>query len=317
VTYWLLALVVTATTFAAVVALLSAAVVAATPWILARSARYAPASRAALLLAARLLPSVAAVTAAFVIALPTFLWYEEANSGEHIGPTLAITSIAGAWFLLRGARTAWRAWRDTAAVVRGWERGSRPAPELGAAMPASAVTGTAAVVAVSGCVRPRLFVSQVVLDVCTPREVAAIVAHEAAHTDAFDNLKRVAICACPDAADPHGALEAAWSAAAEHAADAKVVAVRPDLALDLAQALIRVARLTTGPQAPLASALVEADGLASRVRRLVDPPLAEAAIAPRRWFVVALLAAAALAASAVAAAPDVHELVELAVQVLP
>ena len=64
-------------------------------------------------------------------------------------------------------------------------------------------------------------------------------------------------------------LDRAWSRAAEEAADAVAVAGNPGFALELAQALIRVARLAPTPQAPaLASAFYLGGSIESRVRRL-------------------------------------------------
>jgi hypothetical protein len=112
-------------------------------------------------------------------------------------------------------------------------------------------------------------------------------------------------------------LDRAWARAAEEAADAAVVAGDPGFAVELAQALIRVARLAPAPQAPvLASAFYLGGSIESRVRRLVEPvPTREANGTVTRSALAAV--AVAVAAAVLASASTVHRLIEAAVHSLP
>jgi beta-lactamase regulating signal transducer with metallopeptidase domain len=139
--------------------------------------------------------------------------------------------------------------------------------------------------------------------------------HECAHVSARDNVKRLLIRACPDVAGPPVVLERAWAAAAEEAADAVAARLSPAARLDLAQALIRVARLAVPQTPPLASAFYLGGSIESRVRRLADP-MPESPM-PRwsRYLVPVLLVASVFAIAA--AAPTVHAAMEAAVRLLP
>ena len=110
---------------------------------------------------------------------------------------------------------------------------------------------------------------------CTPRELAAIAAHESAHVHAQDNLLRLLFRLTPGAgmaarlAHP---IERAWIVAAEEAADER--AQSRDGGVQLASALTKVARLAaeSEPEALAVSTLIRGDNLSHRVRRLLESP---------------------------------------------
>jgi Zn-dependent protease with chaperone function len=313
--YWLLAGVAAFSAFAlfslagSLISHLAARVVAGGP------GRGGAASRARRLFALRMLPAFFALTASLGVALPIFLWFEERTTTESISVTLAAIAAAGVLLLARGFWRGASAWRSTARLVRDWQRRGRPVSGLAGSMPVLAIEEEFPLVAVAGLLRPRLFVAERVLRECTPSEVAAMVTHECAHVSAFDNVKRLLIRACPDMLGAPLPLERAWAAAAEEAADAAAARLSPSAPLDLAQALIRVARLAA-PRAPeLASAFYLGGSIDARVRLLVDPP---ADTGVRRWTRFILPGVGALAAIAVVlAAPSLHAAMEAAVRLLP
>jgi Zn-dependent protease with chaperone function len=160
--------------------------------------------------------------------------------------------------------------------VRGWKRHASPIHFEGIALPAFAVDESFPLVAIAGWLRPRLYVSRVVLESCTPAELAAIVAHEAGHVHSGDPWRLLFVRACPDVLGllPAGAaLASRWAEAAEEAADDHA-AISQARSLDLASALIRVARLAgsrTRGDLPL-TALYRGGGVATRVARILDRP---------------------------------------------
>jgi hypothetical protein len=312
--YWLLAAVSALSAFA-VAAIVGAALARLAGVLLARRVdRTAVLTRAQLLFAIRVLPMAAAATAAFAIALPIFLWFEERNTVEPLNRTLLVAACAGVFLLGRGLWRAAASWRASAQFVRAWQGCGRPVGGLTARMPVFAVDDAFPTVAVAGVLRPRLFIAERVLREFSAAEVAAMVAHECAHVSAYDNVKRLLMRACPDVLDA-APLERAWAAACEEAADARAAALHPSARLDLAQALVRVARLAA-PSAPeLASAFYLGGSIEHRVRRLIDPA---PAAAPSRSLRVALpLAVAVFAGAVVLAAPSLHALMEQAVRALP
>jgi Zn-dependent protease with chaperone function len=313
--YWLLAAVSSLSAFA-IFAVAGSLIARAAVEPLARmAARTSAAGRARALFRLRMLPGALAAVAAFAIALPIFLRFEARDTTESIGLTLGVLACAGAWLLVRGAWQAAAALVATRRVVADWQRRARPVTGLHATLPVYAVDETFPLVAVTGLLRPRLFVAERVLRECPVPEVAAMIAHECAHVSARDNGKLLLMRACPALFGAAARLEHAWSAAAEEAADAAVVLAAPSARLDLAQALIRVARLAAARGPELASAFYTGDGIAARVRLLVDPP---ADVPAARWPRFLVPAAAVLAAAGISsAAPSLHAAMEIAVRLLP
>jgi beta-lactamase regulating signal transducer with metallopeptidase domain len=108
---------------------------------------------------------------------------------------------------------------------------------------------------------------------CDADELAAMMAHEAAHVAARDNLTRLLFAGAPVvpfAARAFLQMESAWVAASEEAADD---AARRDerSAVALASALTKVARMASG-RVPLlhASAILSGSSVEHRVRRLLE-----------------------------------------------
>ncbi len=112
----------------------------------------------------------------------------------------------------------------------------------------------------------------------TPEEISAAVAHENGHLTARDNLKRGLLQACRDALliIPCGRLlDRSWSEASEEAADENAARQGKGVALDLASALVKIARIIPlggRPTMPAGVFLLgdeETKGIKSRVRRLI------------------------------------------------
>jgi len=313
--YWTLAVVSTLAAFAifALAGSLFARLCAAV--LEPRTRRNAPAARARLLFRLRILPGLCAVTAAFGVALPIFLWFEERGTTEPVSRLLGLVALAGVGVLLGGTWRAAAAWRATVRVLAGWQRRARVLDGLDVPLPAFAIEDPFPIVAVIGVLRPRLFVAERVLRECAPGEVDAMVRHECAHVSARDNLKRLIVRACPDLAGVARRIDRAWSAAAEEAADARAAGLDARTRLNLADALIHVARLAVPDTPPLASAFYLGGSIDDRVRRLVDPIVETgSSLWTRLGWLGALVT---LTAVIVVAAPAVHAFMEQAVRLLP
>jgi hypothetical protein len=293
----------------------------------------APADRAAGLLLVRALPVLVPALLVAGLVSPAFHLFEPRQSEEVAGRTLVALAAAGAGLLALGVGRGWRAVARTRRLLNAWTVGARTLEVPGSPVPALRIDWPVPLVATVGILRPRLVVARQVLDACTPEQLTAVVAHEAAHLAARDNLKRLFWRSCPDllALTATGRrMEHDWALAAEESADDRAARPATRRAIDLAEALVTVARLA--PPAPsiaetaLASPLIEASDLERRVRRLLGERRA-----PRRlvgWLVgarlVGLAAASAAVAGVLAAAgliaphwlADVQALVELAVATL-
>lgn len=314
-TFGLLTAAVTFCAFAVVATIGSMVVAWSAPALARRLEGYSPGARAAGLFRLRMMPGALAALVAFGGVLPTFLAYEPRDTQESIPATVLLLAALGGALLVRGAWRAAHAWRATRGVVRDWRRRGRRLDAFDTPLPVFAIEETFPTVAVVGVARPALFIAERVLRECPEDEVRAMLHHEYAHVTKRDNLKRFLMRGCPDFVGAD--LDRAWARAAEEAADAAVVAGDPGFAVELAQALIHVARLAPAPQAPaLASAFYLGGSIEARVRRLVQPvPARDShdALGRSALGAAALVAAAAMVASA----PAVHRLIETAVHALP
>jgi Zn-dependent protease with chaperone function len=274
------------------------------------------AARALFLL--RALPSLAATLFAAGVFLPSFLILEPRRTTEPVGPGLLLLAGAGLLPLVAGAVRGIVACRATGRLARRWLQGAERVP-LAAALPVFRIREARPLVALVGTRRARVFVASRVLEALSADELEAVVVHEQSHLAARDNLKRLLLRACPDLlvfGPLARRLEREWVHASEIAADAAAVRPGSAQALDLAAALVKVARLLPGAEEPtlLTSALHGGDEVASRVRRLVDPMHA-AASSRALWplGLAGLLAFAAVIACAPGLLATVHAATEAAV----
>ncbi len=192
------------------------------------------------------------------------------------------------------------------------------------------------IIAVVGAIRPRLFIANHVLDSLSEEELAAAIAHEYGHLAARDNFKRSVMRVSRAALliIPCGrSLDRAWSEASESAADEHAAQKSSLVALNLASALVRIARMIPKGQRQVVPIGVSAflvgvedsPGVKVRVRRLVelsatDPSLLVSNASVIRfvpWFVLTLIVVVGVTIESrpqVLAA--VHSLVEHVVAVL-
>jgi Zn-dependent protease with chaperone function len=126
-----------------------------------------------------------------------------------------------------------------------------------------------------------LFIATHVLESLSEEELAAAIAHEYGHLAAGDNFKRsvMRISRAALLIIPCGrSLDRAWSEASESAADEHAAQESSFVALNLASALVRIARMIPKGQRQVMPAAVsafligseDAPGVKVRVRRLVE-----------------------------------------------
>jgi len=283
-----------------------ASLTVATAWPMVATGRGSASVVARRLFRARMAPSVAGLAAAMLV-LAAYARWEPRVDAEPVGRLALATATAGVVLVGAALVRAARALRYSRDVQRALVRASGVTlPAL--PLPAFLIESRFPIVAVVGLLMSRLFVARRVIEVCTPEEFDAVVAHEHAHARAHDNLRRLAMTAAPDllALLPAGRrLQDAWTAAAELAAD-EWAARRTSGGLHLAAALVKVARLAVTPAPPLtASTLFEGQPITERVRRLLDPP-ATPVHAQGPTGLRAIAALLLLLAAAVAALPAVY-----------
>ena len=258
-----------------------------------------PARRARALFALRLFPAAASTLAILLYFVPAYLALEPFGSGETVGlPLVGVACVAGA-LLAAAAGRGLRTWQETRRLSRVLAQGAEPITLPGVAIPAYRIRHPFPVVTVLGVRRPRLYVAEQVLSDLDDAERAAVIEHELAHVASHDNLRHWLMRACPDllALFPAGdALLRSWLAATEEAADEAAARRTPGAALDLADALVKVARLVPRDQPAFVPALAlhNGDDIARRVGRLLQG--SASAEAPQRagWALAGLLLLVAL-----------------------
>ncbi|MDQ3168796.1 MAG: M56 family metallopeptidase [Acidobacteriota bacterium] len=298
-----------------------AAFIVASPLFRSHARPFAPGHAGALALC-RLLPAMLAIALTAFVLGPGYFEHEQRTEAEGAGYALFALATGGLLVLMASLARVARAMARTSALKRAWLAEARPVDVPSAGMPAFALDLPFPLVAVLGVLRPRLFISRVVLSACSSAELRAILQHEHAHVMRRDNAVRMLMDASPDLLGftrlPR-AIADAWHQAVEHRAD-DAAAER----LDLASALVKVARIATAsPAIELpASALYRGEGSASigtRVRRLVDTeteprPRWMAAVAGSAVALGAIVFAVALTGAASRAA---HAVLEATVSFLP
>ncbi len=276
------------------------------------------------LLLLKLAPGVVALFFTFVVFLPAHWRFEPEGAEESAGYTLVALGILGALTLALAARRAVRDATITRRVERGWrERASGPTALAGGRLPVYGLPDASPIISLAGLLRPRVFVARPVIEAFTSDEMEVSLAHELAHRDTRDNLKRLLVACSPDLLRiwPAGrALEGRWRAEVEFAADDRAVDGEESRAVALASALIKVARLSPAAVAAgSSSAFFDGTLLSARIDRLLASRDAAPAPPTTSAWRVALGAAATCAAvlAAEAAWFGVHLATEGLVRLLP
>jgi hypothetical protein len=282
-------------------------------------------SRAEGLFLLRLLPMILGLVVTIGIGWSAFMTFEPRDTTESVGIVIGLAGSFGACLILSGVTRMWLAWHATQSIVEGWRSSATPIDLPGAEVPVFRLDSPLPIVSIVGVRHPRLFVAGTVLHHCTPSQIEAIVAHESSHVAAGDNFRRLLL---RGSADPlafvsiGGDIERAWADATEEAADDSAVGEHAVARCELADALVRVARLASGRSlADVAGATLSRGLVAHRVHRLLAGD--RAAGRSPSWLTATRILAygAPIVATLCVLHPtslrDVHEAVEVLQRVLP
>lgn len=248
-------------------------------WRLTRAwtARWPARTRAEILFVLRIAPPVLGLLAVGFFFLPAYFNYEPHATNEVVSPKLAALALVSAFGVIFAAARCGRALWATRALSKAWLASATEITLPGVHVPAFRLVHSFPVIAVVGTRKPRLFIAEQVLESLSEEELAAAIAHEQGHLKARDNLKRGLLRACRDALmlPWGGSLDRSWSETAEAAADEYAARTSSQVALNLASALVRIARMVPAggrAQIPVAAFLVgdEMRGIKARVRRLIE-----------------------------------------------
>jgi Zn-dependent protease with chaperone function len=274
------------------------------------------------LLLVRLFPAAAATLFVVIVFLPAHLRFEPSDSDESFGGLLLALSVLA-------LANIWRAAARAATVSGAALRTTRAVATLPSAIPAAGIDAYEVEqfsgLSLAGVFRTRILVGTDARRVLTRDELEVALAHEHAHRASRDNVARCAMFCAPDFfgwTPTARALEQRWRAEAECRADSRAVAGDERRAVQLASALVKVARLANGGHSGLASPVWstfhEPMLLEARVRRLVSGE-ALSARSPRLTRSIVLTSVLALAwlGFSPVAAEQIHRATEALVHLLP
>ena len=258
-----------------------ASLAAAAGWrLLERPAsRYSARTRAEILFLMRISPPALAIIAVVAFLVPSFLTYEPHSTTEVVSKKLAALALLSAGGVGLAVWRGVRSWLATKTLLRKWLATAEQIRLSHVGIPTFRIRHPFPIIAVVGTIRPRLFIAQHVLHTLSDEELIAAIAHECGHLTARDNLKRSVLRACRDAlmVVPCGrSLDRAWAETAECAADEHAAQQSAATALDLASALVKIAKMVPmGSHAamPVAAFLVgneETRGVNARIGRLLE-----------------------------------------------
>jgi Zn-dependent protease with chaperone function len=234
-------------------------------------------TRAEILFALRVSPPALALISVGLFLVPSYIGYEPYSTSEVVSTKLAVlamvSAVGVAFALWRGLRS----WFATRSLLREWLATAEKIRLDGISTPTFRIRHPFPIIAVVGTIRPRLFVAEHVLQTLSAEEMKAAIAHECGHLAARDNLKRSLLRACRDALMivPCGrSIDRAWSENAEAAADEHAAGRGSAVALNLASALIEIARMVPAgakPSMPAGAFILgdEKHGVMGRVNRLL------------------------------------------------
>jgi hypothetical protein len=269
----------------------------------------------------RILPFALGIGVVLGLCVPSYLWFEPHATAERVGVgCLALVFFGAASWLVSVARVS-RAMVAASRCQQLWKETGHEDRLPGESLRAMVVEKDAPLLALAGILRPRLIVSRGVLSALSSDQLGVALYHENAHRVSRDNLKRLFLLLVPDPLPfvrRLGTFDEAWAKFAEWAADDEAVQGDSNRAVALASALLRVARMGSGPRLSfLHTSLVGGDReLAARVERLLEvetsgpqPPSQTRSLEFGAGFATAALIATLLAGPAILS--SVHRLLEL------
>jgi Zn-dependent protease with chaperone function len=301
---------------------------------LGRWARHWPArTQATSLFLLRVVPVAAGAACLVLLVLPAYVAHEPRSTNENIGYKLALLALVSAGGLSLALIRGLASWRATARLTADWLSQARLISLPGVDIPCYQIKHPFPVIAIVGTLRPRLFIASHVFENLEPDEMVGAIHHEVGHLIAQDNLKRGLLRVCRNVLliIPCGRrLDHDWAEVSESAADEHAAGRGGRVALDLASALVKIARMIPSGACPAMPAGVflvgdAPGGIRARVKHLVQLASAERPRDGRRfsisktmlWFTLCLVGLVfVISATHTHLLVTIHTLIEHAVYLL-
>jgi beta-lactamase regulating signal transducer with metallopeptidase domain len=234
-------------------------------------------TRAEILFAMRVGPPAIAVILVSAFLVPSYLVYEPYSTYESVSKKLGALAMVSALGVALALWRGIRSWLATRSLRDEWLTSATPIELSEVEVPSFRIPHSFPIIAVVGAFKPRLFIADRVLQNLNKEQLVAAIAHECGHLTARDNFKRTLIRVCRDLllTVPCGrSIDRAWADNAEAAADEHAAQQNSDTALNLASALIEIARMVPAgsrPRLPAGAFILgdETSSVKGRVKRLI------------------------------------------------
>src|SRR5262249_40559641 len=123
--------------------------------------------------------------------LPAFVRLEPPSTREDLSPLLLVGAVLGAGILVTILARLACMLKVTSRQETFWLDQAKPLPASAKRASVFVLLTPAPLMAVTGLLRPRIFVSQSIVSALTQEELAAALSHEFAHVRSRDNLKQL------------------------------------------------------------------------------------------------------------------------------
>jgi hypothetical protein len=219
----------------------------------------------------RFLPPLVALVLTLRSAVPGYLRGEPIATHERPGIALTFLALLGVFAIVFPMITSAKRMMQTAAKIREWSSAETNRAQF-SELPMIELNVPKPLIVASGLVRTSIFLSQPVRSLLSPRELRAALRHEVAHCRKHHNLLKLVFALAPHLFGTE-CMDESLCELLEFAADDDACSVPGD-ALNLAAAVVTLARESSLPQqllyTPLAGGTSQAS-LERRVQRLVRP----------------------------------------------
>jgi Zn-dependent protease with chaperone function len=243
-----------------------------------RAGNWPASTQASVLFLLRILPVAVGLACLIFLIIPAYIEHEPRSTTEELSFKLGLIAFASAAGIALAIVRGIAAWRATAQLTADWLSQAKSITVPGVSIPCYRIDHQFPVIAIIGILRPKLFIASQIFERLQPDEISGALHHEVGHLVAQDNLKRGLLRICRDVLliIPCGRmLDRHWAEASESAADEHAAERGGRVALDLASALVKIARMIPSgarPAMPAGVFLVgdEPGGIRARVSHLLQ-----------------------------------------------
>ncbi|GEM_PF-3249146 len=200
--------------------------------------------RANFVFAFRVFPFVLSVSLLLFLFIPSFILHEQENPAEYVSLRLALLGSATLLLVVYAVVKTLLSLLKTRNLILKWEREENRLSLSFTKIPVYRIEYQHPVIAVFGLFKQKIFIDYRVFEILNDDEIEAVLAHEQAHINSLDNLKRLSLSFCHNLTNLPFCreIETTWENCSEAAADEFASRAKRTRPLDLASALVKLAR---------------------------------------------------------------------------